>query len=330
MTASRLTHALESGALTLPPTGTIAVFRPPSETDLSALPADRVAIVHGFRPDLDAWAGRGFACAADRPAGCTAAIVFVPRVRALARALVADALAATGGGPVAIDGQKTDGIDSLARAAAAAGLSVSAALAKAHGKLFVVNGAVPDGWPMQETRLAEGFVTLPAAFSADAIDPASALLAGAIPTGLSGRIADLGAGWGYLSATALGRAAAITECHLIEAEHDALEAARRNIPDPRARFHWADARTFSDPAGFDHILMNPPFHESRRADPELGRAFIAAAARLLAPRGTLWMVANRHLPYEAALAAAFASVSELAGAPRFKLFRAQRPRKKAR
>ena len=58
----------------------------------------------------------------------------------------------------------------------------------------------------------------------------------------------------------------------------------------------------------DAVVMNPPFHTGRTAEPGLGQAFITAAARLLAPQGQLWMVANRHLPYETALGGQFAHV----------------------
>jgi len=75
------------------------------------------------------------------------------------------------------------------------------------------------------------------------------------------------------------------------------------------------------------VLCNPPFHPGRRPDPELGRAFIAAAAGMLAPQGSLWLVANRHLPYEAALEALFADVRPLGADPRYKLIHASRPRR---
>jgi 16S rRNA (guanine1207-N2)-methyltransferase len=70
--------------------------------------------------------------------------------------------------------------------------------------------------------------------------------------------------------------------------------------------------------------MNPPFHVGRSDAPELGRAFIAAAARALRPGGRLWLVANRHLPYEAALAGAFAFVNVLADAQGFKVITARK------
>jgi 16S rRNA (guanine1207-N2)-methyltransferase len=77
------------------------------------------------------------------------------------------------------------------------------------------------------------------------------------------------------------------------------------------------------------VVMNPPFHSGRAPRPQLGAAFIRAAAALLKPSGQLLMVANRHLPYETALAETFRKVEELPGAPGFKLLLAQGPLKKA-
>ena len=170
----------------------------------------------------------------------------------------------------------------------------------------------------------EDAATAHAAFSAAAMDRGSALLAEALPARLPARVADLGAGWGALALRVLEREG-VEECHLIEAEWDALEAARLNVADPRARFRWADATSFESDEPFDAVVMNPPFHRGRDADPEVGRAFLRAAARVLVPRGTLWCVANRHLPYERTLAEAFAETREVAGDAAYKVLTAARP-----
>ena len=78
----------------------------------------------------------------------------------------------------------------------------------------------------------------------------------------------------------------------------------------------------------DHVISNPPFHTSRKADAALGAAFITQAARLLAPSGSLWLVANRHLPYEQTLDAAFAEVTPLPGPGAYKLIQARKPRQR--
>jgi 16S rRNA (guanine1207-N2)-methyltransferase len=51
---------------------------------------------------------------------------------------------------------------------------------------------------------------------------------------------------------------------------------------------------------------------------------------MLAPNGVLWLVANRHLPYEAALAECFREVAPLESAGGYKLVRAARPAAAAR
>ncbi|MHC0052405.1 class I SAM-dependent methyltransferase [Actibacterium sp. D379-3] len=325
MRESRLSLAVETGAVILPDAGPIAVFRPRADTDLSALPKERVQIIQGFKPDHDAWAARGYRCSVAPEEAFAAALIFVPRAKAEARALVAQAVALVGGGPVLLDGQKTDGIDSLLKECRARA-DVGAPLSKAHGKIFALTaapGAFAD-WAVGGTQLPGGFCTAPGVFSADAVDRGSALLADALPAAIKGRVADLGAGWGYLAARALTRDG-ITEMHLIEAEHAALDCARANIDDPRARFHWADATMFTPEQPFDVIVTNPPFHTSRAADPALGVAFLTAAARMLTPAGQLWLVANRHLPYERSLAALFRDVEEVAGDAGFKILHAARP-----
>jgi len=50
-------------------------------------------------------------------------------------------------------------------------------------------------------------------------------------------------------------------------------------------------------------VMNPPFHTGQATDVDLGRAFLKVAAGSLKRGGKLLLVANRQLPYEAALEA---------------------------
>jgi 16S rRNA (guanine1207-N2)-methyltransferase len=114
----------------------------------------------------------------------------------------------------------------------------------------------------------------------------------------------------------------------IEADHDSLQAARTNLEglagETRMGFHWLDLTKEALPAQYDWIVMNPPFHEGRAASPALGAAFIAAAASALKPGGTLLMVANRNLPYEAPLAQHFKSVNILEDNGAFKVIEARR------
>lgn len=318
----RLELALASGLVLSPP---LSVLGPTPAQDLSALP-EGAQVVQPFRPYHDHFARLGFDTVARSEAPCTDAIVFLPRAKAQARAMVADACRRASG-VVVVDGAKTDGIDSLLKDIRKR-VAVEGPLSKAHGKIFWfrADGAEFSDWAAPEAQEVEGFRTAPGVFSADGIDPASALLLAALPKKPGKVIADLGAGWGYLSAGLLSREG-IKAVHLVEADHAALDCARVNVTDPRAQFHWSDALTWKAPENIDTVVMNPPFHTGRAAEPELGQGFIAAAARLLVASGQLWMVANRHLPYETALSRHFAQVAEVAGNTRFKVLHASRPQR---
>lgn len=321
---SRLSLALESGAVAVPPEGRIGVFGPGAGEDLSGLPADRVQVVQGFRPDFEAFARRGLDCVPEPTGRYVLSVVFLPRSKPAARARIARAAALTDG-EVVIDGRKTDGVDSLLREVRGRG-RVGEVISKAHGKIFAVTGGAFGDWEAAPTTVDGGFQTRPGVFSADAPDPGSVALAAALPGRLGTRVADLGAGWGYLTRAILEREG-VAQVHLVEADHAALDCARANIADPRAHFHWADATEFGTAGSFDTVVTNPPFHEGRAADPNLGRAFIAAAWRLLRPGGDLWLVANRHLPYEKDLRAAFRDVAETGPNPSYKIFHASHPLK---
>ncbi len=310
----------------LPADGRIAVYRATAATDLSDLPKDRLQIIQGFAPDHAALVARGYDVVPAASGDFAAAVVFLPRAKAEARALLAEAAVRVApGGPVWVDGAKHDGVDSVLKDLRAR-VPVSPAIAKAHGKIFsfAADPAPLAEWAAQPGTPAPGFQTLPGVFSADGVDRGSALLAEVLPAKLPGRVADLGAGWGWLSAQVLTRAGVET-LDLIEAEHAALECAKFNISDPRARFIWADATQFVPETRYMAIVMNPPFHTQRAADPGLGAAFIRAAAGMLSLSGTLYMVANRHLPYEDALRAAFHEIEEIGGDSGFKVIRAAKP-----
>jgi 16S rRNA (guanine1207-N2)-methyltransferase len=324
---ARLTLAFEEG-FALPDDGQIAVFRPRAGESFAPLPADRLLMVQGFKPEHTILAATGYKTVIVAEGRFAAAMVCLPRAKAEARALIAEAMACTDG-PVLIDGQKTDGSDSLLREMRAR-TEVSGVVSKAHGKLFwVIPGQDRFGdWaakPMQVDADA-GYTTAPGVFSADGVDRGSELLVSCLPQQLSGTIVDLGAGWGYLSAHILSQPNVKT-LHVVEAEHAALECAKANITDPRAVFHWADATSFKAATLADTVIMNPPFHAGRKGQPSLGVAFIKSAASLLRPPGVLWMVSNRHLPYETALSEVFREVDEVAGNASFKVFRASHPKK---
>lgn len=168
-------------------------------------------------------------------------------------------------------------------------------------------------------------LALPGTFSCDHIDKGSALLAAQLPV-LSGRVADFGAGWGYLSRHVLTQSPAISHLDLYEADANALAMAASNLKsfEGKTGFFWLDILSESAGQNYDAVIMNPPFHDLQDPDPSIGRGFIAAAAAALKTGGALWMVANRHLPYEETLAEEFSSWRSVATDGGFKILTASR------
>lgn len=213
------------------------------------------------------------------------------------------------GGRLDVMAPKDKGGSRLKKELQAFGLDIGES-AKAHHRRCVVirpdrieglDEAIEAGAP----RLVPGLEawSQPGVFAWDRVDAGTLLLAQALPP-LKGAGADLGCGYGAL-ATVVLRSPAVTSLRLIDLDRRAVEAARRNVDDPRATFDWADARTVEANGDLDFVVMNPPFHDGGAEDRRLGQAFIRQAAALLKKGGVLWLVANRHLPYEADIAAAF-------------------------
>lgn len=293
------------------------------------LPRDRLVCVQTFCPTHDALQSAGHNVTTQAPDVADLVIVHITRTRDETLGLVARGWSMLPpGGWMVVDGDKRDGIDAIWKTLRKV-LPEAQQDSKAHGRVIWVrkdDTRLPD-WAaaLAPCKNATGFTVTAGVFSADHPDPGSVELAARLDGVLQGRGADFGAGWGWLAQDVLARNPGIVALDLLEAEARALDCARINCTDPRAAFHWADVTRAAGP-GHDFIVMNPPFHTGRKPDPSLGRAFIAAAARSLAPRGTLWMVANRQLAYEDVLADCFATVEPVSQSNRFKVIRAGKPR----
>lgn len=290
-----------------------------------------------FKPDADALTRMNFPlAAADVSRAYPLVLLLSPRQRSEARALMARAVASTApGGRVIAAASNNEGArsseDDLTRLA-----GPLETMTKNKCRVFwtaplnePADAALMSEWSaLDAVRPIEAgrFVSRPGVFAWDHIDAASALLAAHLPADLAGRAADLGAGFGYLSVELLTRCPNIAALDLYEAEARALELARRNLAELQSSatlgFHWHDVTT-GLPQRYDVIVTNPPFHTQSRAErPDVGRRFITVAADALNPGGRLWLVANRNLPYESALAEGFASVRVVAQQSGYKIIEA--------
>jgi 16S rRNA (guanine1207-N2)-methyltransferase len=296
-----------------------------------------LACVQGFRPDYLGLKREG-ATVTPLPEGrdYAAALVLCSRSRTRNQLRIAEALRRVrSGGLILVGGARTDGAASLRKRVA--GLCpVTGSASKYHGLAFWLTCPSPAeeaerlaGMLQPAASLIDDlYITGPGMFSEGRIDPGSALLLRFLPSDLGGAIADFGAGWGHLAAEVARRAAPGTRLDLYEADYDSLQAARANLarlaPHIEARFFWHDLASEPVEARYDAIILNPPFHVGRAAEPGIGRMMIAAAARALGRGGRLFLVANSGLPYEASLAGAFSESGELAREKGYKVLWARR------
>ena len=293
-----------------------------------------------FKPEADALAKAGFTVnVADAPKTHELVLILLPRQRDEARALLARAVAMTkpGGRIVACqsndEGARSGEADLARLVGEVESMSKNKCRVFWSASLTRLNVSLLSHWQSLDAPrpIADGrFVSRPGIFAWDRIDVASALLAERLPEDLSGRAADLGAGFGYLSAELLTRCSGIRALDVYEAENRALELARVNLKNFEARtpidYRWHDVAA-GLPDTYDVIVTNPPFHAQRGLDrPDIGRRFISVAADALRPGGRLWLVANRHLPYEQVLSENFDVVRTVVQRHGYKIVAAVRSR----
>ncbi|MEO7251070.1 MAG: methyltransferase [Arenimonas sp.] len=330
---------LANGAVALPKHPRVLFLRARAGAIFPAT-ARQWTFEQSFRPFADDLqrAGLAVSATATNEKDFQLLLLLPPRQREESRALLARALQSVApGGVVLASMLNTEGARSLeADLERLAGPTQSLSKNKCravwcHADRPRIDHALVSEWAQLDAprAIADGrFLSRPGLFAWDHIDPGSALLATCLPAELRGRGADLGAGFGYLAAEVLARCPGVVSLDLYEAEARALELARINMAGLPERatscalaYHWHDVRT-GLLAQYDFIVSNPPFHQGRADQPELGHAFIAAAAAALRPGASLWLVANRHLPYEAALAQGFSRVRSVRECDGFKIIEA--------
>jgi len=202
---------------------------------------------------------------------------------------------------------------------------IADSFSKHHAVVFWLTKTGDDWEELSLDKEIDGYYLSEGMFSSDGPDKGSKLLVEHFDKRLGGPIADLGSGWGYLSNELLKRNQKVTELALYEADYNSLEAAKENVKPYEGltpTFHWCDLTTEFKKKPYQWVIMNPPFHTARSADPELGKRFIQVAASTLPSGGKLLMVANRNLPYEDTLNKVFRHFKVLEERDGFKVIEA--------
>lgn len=333
-TIQTLYHPFEADLLPMPAAGARGIVfnaQPGMRRPAAFLP--ELFLVQGFRPAFRPLEQSGHDIAREpRGEGYDLAFVVAGRHRRQNEAWIAQALERTRpGGTVLVAGGKTDGIASLKKRVGTH-LPLAGSASKYHGVVFWIER--PDDISAVVETLAPAaplaggrYRTASGGFSAEGVDAGSRLLADNLPGDIKGRVADFCAGWGYLSVR-LAERPGVASVDLYEADHASLEAAKDNMarlaPDMAAGFHWIDLAAEPVAARYDAVVMNPPFHQGRAADPDIGLAMLRAAHGALKTGGRLFLVANRGLPYEAELKRSFRTSGEIVRDGAFKVLWAAR------
>ncbi|MCG7393103.1 class I SAM-dependent methyltransferase [Microvirga sp. ACRRW] len=262
-------------------------------------------------------------------ASLTEMVVLAPPGTVERRYTIALALKALApGGRLTVLAPKDKGGSRLAKELKGFGCEISETSRRHHrictcerpAQLSGLDEALAEGAPRFDDAL--GAWTQPGVFSWNRLDPGSALLEQNLPA-FSGKGADFGCGTGTLARTIL-KGPNVTHLLMLDIDRRATEMAERNIEDTRAEIRWADVRSGLHASGLDFVVMNPPFHDGGAEDQGLGQSFIRKAAEALRPGGVLWLVANRHLPYEGVLKPLFKRVTPKMEAAGYKIYEAQK------
>ncbi len=234
-------------------------------------------------------------------------------------------------GTLVVAGDKKGGVAAL-RKWVAKQASIEGSLSKHHAITFWAKREGEE-WSVPATvKTVDGYDIPLGGFSTNGPDTGSRLLANHFDNRIRGRVADFGAGWGYLTMQLMEKSTHIAHVDLYEVDWNSVDAIDPNVSKITAaqpktvpfKTHWCDLTREAPSGPYDWIIMNPPFHTSRAADPGLGQKFITAAASALPSGGRLLMVANRTLPYEAELQRQFRRTQMLEDRGGFKVLEAVR------
>ena len=166
-----------------------------------------------------------------------------------------------------------------------------------------------------------GFYSMPGIFGWNKIDVGSRLLIDHL-NDLKGIGADFGCGYGYLTKNILEKCEDIDTLYAFDIDPKATQACTKNVTNERAIIQIQDCtKPINDLPKLDFIIMNPPFHDGSTEDKELGQKFILNAKHHLKKNGNLYIVANKHLPYEKILNVQFQSVKVIYEGDGFKIFK---------
>ncbi|QBC43278.1 class I SAM-dependent methyltransferase [Iodobacter fluviatilis] len=142
-------------------------------------------------------------------------------------------------------------------------------------------------------------------------------------------VADVGCGNGLLS-LAYHTLHPKARLHLFDESLAAVESAKlsfaANFPAASYQIQHGDglASAVATKQTFDLILINPPFHQQNTVTTDIALSMFTQAKECMSTHSELWIVANRHLDYQAALKKTFKQINLVAQNAKFVIIKAKR------
>ena len=133
------------------------------------------------------------------------------------------------------------------------------------------------------------FQTDAGVFSKQQIDPGSELLCKALPADLSGRVLDMGCGWGAMTILTLTKCPGC-DITMADVNERALELAKENVAANRMQAKALISDGFASIEGeFEAVITNPPIRAGKAV---IYKMFEDAKAHLV-PGGVLYLVIRK-------------------------------------
>lgn len=185
-----------------------------------------------------------------------------------------------------------------------------------------------SGWQQPPLQLFRGYSSagltlesLPGVFAREKLDIGSQVLLQHLQLPTQGTVVDLGCGNGLLALTV---ASQNPQLKVIATDDSAAAAlsARHNAGLNRLNIdvrHGDVLQAVSEKA--DLILCNPPFHDGHKQLTNIAQRMFEESRLRLNAHGVLYVIANRHLPYQPLLNRLFHKVSVVSSDPRFSVYR---------
>ncbi|SNY53788.1 16S rRNA m(2)G 1207 methyltransferase [Arsukibacterium tuosuense] len=322
-------------------TGNILIVEPPADelarSLLSELPADsKLSCYTTNAASAQSWQAPDITCyfsaLPDFKQQFDTVVIYYPKSKEqLSLTLAAIATALNDSSQLYLVGDNKGGIKSLSSHAEKLGLQAHKLDNAKHCLWYCLNGSLEKlAKPVfskqqftitqaaQQTTLE--VCSVAGVFNHGKLDSGTALLLNHLQHITKGSVLDFGCGCGVIGAY-LKKINSEISLYCSDVSALATEATEHTLRanNLQGTVITADGLP-AQPASFDHIVSNPPFHTGIKTDYSISEAFISQSKTRLNAGGSLTLVANSHLAYQTLLEQTFGKVAVLAKANGFVIY----------